>query len=319
MTTPGAFPDAWSPRTIGTPVCNLVPGVILRGSNIVPKAAHVASGAAYRALFAEWDWAGWLKPQIDALHSIGGNVVRLIGDLQGVNDGTFTQSTYDSRWAQLASYCADLGMYLYPAGGGVSQVASAGLTAAQIGASVAALASGLNSHINVVGIDVLQESVRQQAAGSYALSFPSEITTPIRAASSLPLTFSNATDTGGGRFAFPLWRQILRPYVDFWDVHVYFHPAPTLFLDAFWGQGEEKPIIIGEYGAAASEGSDAQIRRYDAVTAAVATRPRGLHVAGALTWAIFDQGADANAFGMFETNGSSRTHLTSRFQQLPTA
>lgn len=316
----GPLTGSWSRAGIApAPVCNLVPGVMLRGANIAPKAAHVASGAAYRTLFAEWDWAGWIKPQVDALHSVGGNCVRLIGDLQGVNDGTFSQATYDSRWDQLATYLAGLGMYLYPAGGGVSQVAAAGLTPAQIGSSVAAMAAAIDAHANVIGIDVLQESVRQQVSGSYALSYPSEITTPIRAVSSLPLTFSSATDTGGGRFTFPLWKQVLRPYVDFWDVHVYFHAAPNLFYEAFWGQGDVKPILIGEYGAPASDGTATQDRRFDAVAAVVNNRMYGLHVAGVFQWAIFDQGTSTDAWGMFDTDGTPRSHLTSRFQQLPTS
>lgn len=315
----GQFTGGWSRTGFApTPACNLVPGVILRGANLAPKISHVTSGAAYRTMFGEWDWAGWIKPQVDALHSVGGNCVRLIGDLQGVNDGTFTQATYNSRWAQLAEYCASLGMYIYPAGGGVSQVAAGGLTPAQIGDSVAAMAAAIDAHSNVVGIDVLQESVRLQVAGSYALSYPAEITGPVRTATTLPLTFSNSTTAGGGRFEFPLWRRLLRPYVDFWDLHVYFPAAPGLLYDAFWSQGETKPILIGEYGSPASAGVTEQSRQFDAITAVANNRLYGLHAAGALAWAVFDQGPGGEAFGMFETDGTPRTHLTSRFQQLPT-
>lgn len=313
-----AFGDAWSAKRFGTsPARFLVPGVILKGGNIAPKPSHVASAAPYRTLFAEWDWAGWIKPQVDAVHAAGGNAIRLIGDLQGVNDGTFTQAYYDSRWDQLATYLAGLGMYLYPAAGGVSQVAAGGLTPAQIGSTVAAMAGAIDAHANVIGIDVLQESVRQQIAGSYALSYPAEITGPVRAVTSLPLTFSNAAALGGSRFAFPLWRQVLRPYVDFWDVHIYSHPGPSMLLDAFWGQGETKPIIIGEYGSAAVDGATVQDRRYDAVAALAANRVYGLHPAGVFQWAIFDQGASTDAWGMFDTDGTPRAHLVSRFQQLP--
>jgi hypothetical protein len=294
--------------------CNLVPNVILKGANIAPK-----TGQSFQDFFLEWDWNGWIKPQIDALSSIGGNTVRLIGDIAGVNNGTFTQSYYDAKWSQLITYADSLGLYVYPAGGGVSQIGS--LSVSEVADTVATAADNWDDYSNVVGIDILQESVRAQTSGSYALSYPEELTTPVRAVTSKPLTFSNSCPEpfGMARMAFPLWREVLRPYVDFWDIHVYTQCPPAMIFQAFWAQGETKPIVIGEFGIEQSQSVVNQTRQYQTVAKVASERYYGLHIAGVLQWAIFPQSDTAsNDFGIFDNTGNPRTHLTDVFQELPT-
>lgn len=319
----GTTSAPWSPtRTTLTPAtCELVPGVVLRGANIAPKASHVASGHAYRTLFAEWDWNGWIRPQIDALHRVGANAVRLIGDLEGVNDGTFTHGTYASRWAQLIDYAASLGMFTYPALGGVSQISGGGLNLTQVTTTIATVAGNLHPHkANIVGLDLLQESVRRQVANSWALAFASTITPAVRAVTDIPVTYSNsdAGRDGAARFVFRLWRDVLRGHVDFWDVHIYCRPPRTLLADAFFGAGESKPVLIGEFGTQGVTPEPEKARMFDLIGDVSRFRPGGLKAAGVFAWAVFDQGTGANAHGMFETNGARRRHLTDRFRRLPT-
>ncbi|MBS69342.1 MAG: hypothetical protein CMK98_13545 [Pseudomonas sp.] len=307
---------AWSRRGYADTInCELVPGVILKGANIAPK-----PGQSYQAFFTEWDWAGWIKPQIDSLDSVGGNTVRLIGDVAGVNNSAFTQSYYDDKWSQLIGYADTLGMYVYPAGGGVSQIGA--LSVSQVADTVAAAAENWDTHANVVGIDILQESVRAQAAGSYPLSFPSEMTSPVRSATTKPITFSNSGPHpfGTARFAFPLWRNILRPYIDFWDIHVYTVCPKELIHLAFWAQGESKPVVIGEFAAHQGLSTGEQTRRYQNALDIVNTRYGGLHVAGILQWALYPQSITASDdWGMFDSGGVPRSHLTDLFEELPTS
>lgn len=300
--------------------CLLVPGVSLRGVNLAPKAAHVATGHAYRALFSEWDWAGWIKPQIDAALAAGANAVRLIGDLEGVNDGTFNQAYYDAKWAQLITYADGLGMYVYPAGGGVSQATAAGLDAAAIGATVAAAADAWDAYDNVIGIDVLQEGVRVVPSNSIIQTSPAAIFTPIRAVTTKPLTTSNAADAtySAGRLANPRWRETLRAYVDFWDIHIYFKPTATVLYDCFWGQGEDKPVLIGEFGSLASEADATRVADFQRIADVANRRLLDLRPAGAFVWAAFDQDASAAAsWGMFNTDGTVRADLDVPFQRIP--
>lgn len=302
----------------------LVPGTVIRGVNLVPKAAHVASGSAYRALFAEWDWAGWIKPQIDASLAVGANTIRLIGDMVGVNDGTFTQAHYDACWAELITYCAANDAYAYPAGGGVSQIPTSGTTAdraAWAADTVAAAALEWDTYDNVIGIDVVQEAVRVVPANSVIMLHAADTFATVRTATTKPLTTSNFAEHfyGSGRFANPLWREYLRDHVDFWDLHIYFDARPDLIHQCFWGQGETKPVLIGEFGTPASGGEAYQTRRYTQALDVVNFNAYGLRCAGALAWASFDQGLGSEAFGMFESDGSPRPHMTDVFEQFPIA
>lgn len=139
----------------------------IKGGNIAPK----AGGGAWKGLFAQWDWDNWIKPQVDRALALGLNAVRLIGDPSCIfvdpnyGSGTIpkiTQATYDARWAQLAQYCQDLGLYLYPCliskwnvldvygiGGNYQDVS--------ITNSVKTTAGILAGYSNVIGFDLFQE------------------------------------------------------------------------------------------------------------------------------------------------------------------
>ena len=310
------FTSPWPPNGYANAIeCELVPGIILKGANIAPK-----PGQSFQELFKEWDWKGWVKPQVDAIASVGGNTVRLIGDIAGVNNKAFTQSFYDDKWSQLIDYAGTLGMYAYPAGGGVSQIGS--LPVSQVADTIAAAAANWNRYDNVVGIDVLQESVRVGQAGSYPMSYPTEMTKPIRSVTDKPITFSNSAPHPFGpyRFIFPLWRDALREFVDFWDIHIYTECPSSLVHAAFWQQGETKPVIIGEFGAHQGLPKNQQTQRYKNALNIVNDRSYGLHVAGALQWAVYPQsGITSDDWGMFDDRGAPRSHLVELFEQLPTA
>lgn len=307
-----AYEVSWSAAGYAASInCNLVPGVILKGSNIVPKANQ-----GFDMLFAEWDWNGWIKPQIDLIHEYGGNTVRLIGDIAGVNAGTFTQSYYAGRWAELINYAASLGMYTYPAGGGLTQVGN--LTITQVANSLAAIAAELDKHPTVIGFDIIQESVRTTLS-TIVMTNPADLFGPVRSATTKPLTASHFSNENAGtlRFETQFWKERLRPHVDFWDIHLYSKTPPALIYNAFWSQGEDKPIVIGEYGVSASKGVVAQTDAYQQALDVVNCRYDGLHVAGALSWGVYS--TVTNDYGMFTTSGTPLTHMTDLWQQLPVA
>ena len=47
------------------------------------------------AYWIEWDWTGWIRPQIDCAIALGANSARLIGDVAMVIGGAITQATYN--------------------------------------------------------------------------------------------------------------------------------------------------------------------------------------------------------------------------------
>lgn len=135
----------------------------IRGGNIVPK----PSGGAWPSLFAEWDWNNWIKPQVDRAVALGLNAVRLIGGpscifVAPASLATITQATYDAHWEQLAAYCLDRGVYLYPALTEVSDFVtalgtSANFQDAALTASIQSTAAALAGYSNVIGFDTFQE------------------------------------------------------------------------------------------------------------------------------------------------------------------
>jgi hypothetical protein len=134
-----------------------------KGGNIAPK----AGGNAWRGLFAEWDWANWIKPQVDRAAALGLNAIRLIGGPYAVfaSPAPFTQITqdqYDSRWEQLAAYCNSKNLFLYPVL--ISKWDLLDLRGAEpdwleapMLNSIKSTAQRLSKYKNVIGFDVFQE------------------------------------------------------------------------------------------------------------------------------------------------------------------
>src|ERR1700692_4070008 len=43
------------------------------------------------AAWSEWDWTGWIRPQIDCAIALGANTARLVGDVAMVASGALSQ------------------------------------------------------------------------------------------------------------------------------------------------------------------------------------------------------------------------------------
>lgn len=295
----------------GTPWMFLPAGARVRGSNIVPRAAF----QDWHWLWEQWEWTAWIKWQVDLLHQLGGNTVRLMGTYKAIYDATLTEATYLDRWDQLATYVADLGMYLYPCCGG-DFLGAYGYTpsTAFVADQAAGVAERLRDYPNIIGIDIVQE--RQAWA---ATNGPS-VYAAVREVIDVPLTFSIST-TSQADFANTTWRNEINKWVDFFDYHINGHtPDATEFVDDYW---LNKPLLIGEFGSPLSAGTAAQTAKYDAISSNVAatTTVGGIDVkcGGCLSWAITDQDTvSTNQWGMFDATGAARTHLTGAFAALPT-
>jgi hypothetical protein len=281
--------------------------VTLRGANLTIKSTHTAG---YEDLFNEWDWTGWIKFQIDLAASAGCNTVRLIGDVAGVDAGTFTAATYRSRWRQLIDYCASLGMYVYVVGGGVSQFGT--MTQADIIAVLVELAAELDGDPTVVAFDVIQES-----GWTWALTNANEVSAAVRAVCDRPLTYSFPV-TDKTTLASQVYRDALRPHVDYFDYHIYLDDVTsTTLLGNYWSR-ESAPLIVGEFGSPLSDGQSVQEAVYDNMLDAVSADPGdGRRVGGSLAWSIVD-GAVAGQYGLFTDAGVERTYLTDRLALFPT-
>jgi len=277
---------------------------VVKGANVV------VLSEGWDVFWINWDWDGQIKWQIDAAKSAGANTIRIIGDYLGVALGSITIAQYRARWRQVIDYCASLGMYTYVCGGD----APAGQTSDPRSTPVLIdLAKEINGDPWVIGFDIIQESY------PFAVTNMATLVPAIRAVCDRKLTFSipiSARWDANAAYA----RNQFRPYVDFYDYHAYFD-VTLADLDFYWDEEHEsKPLLFGEFGAALNLGQSAQLSRYASVRNAVSSvRSDGRHVAGALQWAIRDQGVDTNAsrWGMWTEAKVPRQYLIDAFKAFP--
>lgn len=283
-------------------------GIKFRGGNIVPKATD---GGLWTNLYNNWDWAGWIKPQVDNIAAIGANAIRLVGGPDGVLNGTYTQATYLAHWKQLLDYCASKNLYVYAAGGDNPQMTN-GKTILDAQPILVAHASLLELYANAIAFDVWQES-----NGLVTAADGTTVTNAIRAVSTLPLTFSHTNVTAAlmadATFLASSGAYGFGGIVDFFDVHVYFNAA-LADLNALWAL-TSLPLMIGEFGAAQNNTQAQQTVIYQRVRDFMATRP---DVMGAFVWAITDQDTvNTNQWGVFDSSFVYRAWIGDVFKTFP--
>jgi len=277
-------------------------GVKLRGANLVVKPSHPLTNSgftnqgAWARYYEEWDWTGWIKPQIDRAIYEGMNGIRQIGDVFGLKLGYYSEATYLAHWAQLIEYCAANNLYVYATGG--SELHFGGASYAEVAAYIAAYASFVNQYPNVIALDVLQEI---PDATSGRIANLKIVRDACKAANpNLPMTFSMAAVNGFNAVATV---QALDPIVDFFDGHGY-STVTELSLNNIPGSGyytstHPKPLMIGEFGASQSQSSGQRVAHAKSFRDWFASHPS---VIGCLYWALADQdvaGAPANTWGLF--------------------
>lgn len=277
-------------------------GSAIRGANLTVEAGP------WEWLWDEWDWDGWIKPQIDLAVDAGANCVRIIGDVVGVWRGTFTLATYRARWRQFIDYAASVGLNTYACGGDHHEPVAEAMTQEEIRDVLVGLAEEIDGDSNVIGFDVIQEWALWDPAGRAAAA------AAVRAVCDRPLSFSLPI-IDRANLLFYDYRAGIVDVADFLDLHIYYDAAPGDLNTVRTGLA--MPFLIGEFGAPATDPA-AQLARYDAIVALSADAAgQGAPIAGALVWSIVDGGV-AGDFGMYSDAGVERTDLTSRFQQLPT-
>ncbi len=304
----------------------------IKGGNIVPKPSAGPSG-----LWAEWDWANWIKPQVDRAIALGLNAIRIIGAPQVVLVRTssdlpaISSSTYNARWEQLASYCLDNGLRLYPSltekwaymyakFGGLGGVPPWNFQDPTVTSVITSSALALSKYPNVIGFDIFQEGGGSHSDGLELADVLALYAAIRQVAPAIPLTTSDSSGSYSTADAFwnnstslshQLWA---RPDgADFVDVHVYLESVDPPDIDTFI-KGTERPVIIGEYGGGQDITSVARAGRYKSA--------QGLHnrseVIGSFVWALADQGTtDDKKYGVFDNTGFSQPAYPSPVGETP--
>jgi hypothetical protein len=287
---------------------------LLRGANVTVDATP------WSQLWAEWDWSGWIKWQIDHLAALTGNSVRLIGGVGGITDGFYTLQQYLSRWEQFFDYTATIGMLAYPCGGGLAHWSDTSDQQAQdIYRAWGAL---LNRYDHVIGIDVTNEAfgegrVTAQLSEETVFTTLEALTEALRQVTTKPVSHSQVLLSGED--IMNSRRARLRGISDFYDFHLYYTPSTAAdslrALNTNWG---DKRILIGEVGANTTLARAQRVARYVSVRQFVASSTLAM---GAFSWAITDSVPrdPSNTFGLVDRAGAARSDIVGAFQTWPTS
>lgn len=245
----------------------------LFGANIVPPEVDVLPSSGQQAwsnLFLNWSvrWPTWIKPQVDFLagNSVGANCIRMIGGLDGVAAGLYSQSYHDDALEQLVAYCNTLGIHFLLVGSGTqNQLVSAiagGLTAQRYGAMQATTIRRMQQYPNVIGCDLIQESQGGTIGNTFLIPM---IETARNLGAAIPLTCSASvvntalnTPVPGPRgedWLLGLSQGPILPSFDFISIHCYFRSLDASFFNQFFAAAPNYDILIGEFGRALSAGA----------------------------------------------------------------
>lgn len=282
----------------------------VRGANLTtkPGSPHLS------AMWAAWDWDGWIRPQVDCAVALGCNAVRLMGDVAMVMNGTISQSTYSARWQQFVAYCVSQGLAIYYTGsspydtngrsnGNVAAYNSSPRAFADvINKTVAAVTSGSSDYTaSIIAIDVMQEANAwgnaEGVRNLYRLIRPF-------VPNAIPCTFSTSLAAQNTP-----WIASIISACDFLDYHVYpqtyginGQPAEAVFSDGPRAVYPNKDILFGEGGASSTMYRPEQVATWLNRLASLGNMadPR---IRGSLMWALQDQDEQ---YGAFDGNWNPR-------------
>lgn len=300
--------------------------VRVRGANVVPTARpngdpwEKYGPNVWAAMWNVWDWAGWIRPQIDDAATVG-NALRLWADTSVVSSGLLTRDVYLSRWQQLLDYVASMNLYVFACGGDLGPC-----TPADAVALYPPWIELLATYGNVLGVDVLNEAWNGGASFGFnyaeILALVRSLTDIVRgqglpATASFPMATDAWWDWDGSARVFrdnpvaPFWEAS-----DYLDIHVYSNTTPLQVAathDFPWALG--KPILFGEFGI--RNNGTTFIERasyYEMVRQLVVSDNENI---GALAWSTYDVNAGRNSCGLFSAPGVPRTDMTALLSTFP--
>ncbi|MGY1659591.1 hypothetical protein ACI78Q_00010 [Geodermatophilus sp. SYSU D00705] len=282
---------------------------LLRGVNLT------VDFEPWESMWSRWKWDDWVKWQVDRAVELDANAVRLIGNVSGITNGTFTLETYLDRWRQFLDYTGSLGLYAYPCGGDLAHWDAT--TDGQAQRIYRAWGALLDGYDHVIGIDVTNEGFGQGAAvgrvESSILATLSALTRALRDVTDKPLAHSHVLAEAGG------WRsrhhEAVAAMSDHFDLHLYYQAAledARPFFDNWAGRA----VLLGEVGISLKHDAAAREARYEAAQQLVESRSE---FTGALAWAVTDTSLDLNgACGLVDRSGDRRRDICDAFTRWPT-
>jgi hypothetical protein len=282
----------------------------VKGVNLTSK----PGAPAPRAYWTEWEWSGWIRPQIDCAIALGANAIRIIGDVAMVLNGGIRQATYNARLQQLMSYCAENRLSLYYTGcspydtngadnGTIAAYNSSsrafiGVLASNVG-SVTAGSTDYTS--SILGCDLVQEA---NAWGNTAAMNAIYAALRPLVPPAIPCTFSASVRMQDSR-----WIESIAASCDFLDYHIYpllygIDAEPTAAtLSAVRAAYPDRDILFGEGGIDSGAYSAGQVEAWIHGLINIAD---SMDSRGAMLWAAQDQD---QPYGAFDSRWNPRASI----------
>jgi len=294
----------------------------VKGVNFTSK----PGAPSQRAYWMEWDWSGWIRPQIDCAIALGANAIRIMGDVAmllngGVSQITnprlyqrMTQATYNARLQQLMAYCVENHLALYYTGcspydtNGADNGNIAAYNAnpqafiSVLASNIGSVTSGATDYTSsILGCDLVQEANAWGNAKAVNAIYAALRPLIPRA---IPCTFSASV-----RMQDDQWIASIASSCDFLDYHVYpllygIDSAPTVAtVAAVRAAHPDMDILFGEGGIDSGAFTAAQVEAWiqGLINIGDSTYSRG-----ALLWAAQDQD---QAYGAFDTAWHPRASI----------
>lgn len=332
-------------------------GVRFRGSNISNRPGDSANGdfgtpSSFYDVLYDWGtgnasdpWNNWIKPQIDAIATNGGNLVRFVFDATVVVGdsshhgaapwrGAITTGQLNTILDQIISYLATKGMYFYASCAEPRPLDVAGISMATIETYITAYVAKVSSYDNVIAVDVFPE---WDGAGTFAGANLAAAISTAKAAmvKSLPVTcaMNGASAATGGAGLDPAGRSAFGTLqaagADFFDVHIYYK-FNVRHLDPIINNSWNLPVVCSETGinfngvyasGSAQESShpySSENRRDMYSRIAGLGRLPQLQLAG--NWCGAPQSSyDGNDWGMFNASFVARSEMVGQWATIPKA
>lgn len=271
-----------------------------------------------KSFWINWDWNGYIRPQIERAKSLGANLVRIPGCTAGVIQGGQSRADFQGKVRQILDYTANINLMVY----WTSHFPFAGddlnATDAPTVAEIVSMMALVGRYKHVIGNDCSNEAVwnlgQTVALANQQVWYPQ-----IKAvAPNLPLSVSvlcqSAPDLAGpGVSAFA-------SYVDFYDLHPYFSGSNAVNSDfnTLRAAAYFKPFFLGECGLPLSAGLATQTSRIQSLGAIASVASDCL---GSMAYTIVDTTTGTGDYGFYSNDGlfTERTQLTTPFKAWPSS
>ena len=300
---------------------NVPAGVKIKGMYIVPNISYPSWDQMW---VTEYNWAGWIQPQIDACSGLGANTIKASMPIETIAAGGSGATTAITNLTTFANYCVAQGLLIYPE---IYVTPVTGAPGASYLTAIASIGTLFGAYSNVIGFDGNEEINAGGTTTTNAQLWMAAVTPAWQAVTSIPITYSiyatssTQFETGSGT-----WLDTIAPYTDYIDIHPYLGgastPSATQPIVALWNAYRAAsyyapPWIVGENGSPLSAGTSAQTARWQALGYMQAAYDS----AGVVGFCIADYASDsADQFGVYDsTLANPRSQITVPYAAWETA